>query len=272
MSTPFKTKTRHTGRAVAAQVLVLVSLFTFGYGQELTGRAIMEQALQQSSWDDMQADMQLILRTARGEKRFREVAFYSKDTEEDLSQMLMRFLSPADVKGTGFLTLETADDDEERYLYLPALRRVKKIAASGSGGNFMSSDYTYYDIGEPKLDDWTYELLGEEARGGRVYYKLECKPANREIQDDTGYGMIVRWVDQENYRIPYSEIYDRALKRWKTLDILAYARIRDTDFASVMIMRDLESGHSSEIRFDNIRVDQGLPDDFFTVRYLQRGR
>jgi outer membrane lipoprotein-sorting protein len=272
MSTSFINKTRHPGWAVPALVLVLVSIFTFGYGQELTGRAIMELALQQSAWDDMQSDMQLILRTARGEERFREVAFYSKDTEDDLSRMLMRFLSPADVKGTGFLTLETSDDDEERYLYLPALRRVKKIAASGSGGNFMSSDYTYYDIGEPKLDDWTYELVGDEVRGDRLYYKLECKPVSMKIRSDTGYGMIVRWVDQENYRIPYSEIYDIGLKKWKTLDILEYAQIGDTDFASVMIMRDLESGHSSEIRFDHIRVDQGLPDDFFTVRYLQGGR
>ena len=261
-----------SNRALLALITVMTGILTFGYGQELTGRAIMEQALQQSSWDDMQADMQLILRTARGEERFREVAFYSKDTEEDLSRMLMRFVSPADVKGTGFLTLETSADDEERYLYLAALRRVRKIATSGSGGNFMSSDYTYYDIGEPKLEDWTYELLGEEVRGERMYYKLECKPVSLQIRQDTGYGMIVRWVDKENYRIPYSELYDLGLKKWKTLDILAYAKIGDTDFASVMIMRDLESGHSSEIRFDNIRVDQGIPDDFFTVRYLQRGR
>lgn len=262
----------NVGRAMTILIPVLMGILKFGYGQELTGQAIMERALQQSSWDDMQADMQLILRTARGEERFREVAFYSKDTEDDLSRMLMRFVSPADVKGTGFLTLETSADDEERYLYLPALRRVRKIATSGSGGNFMSSDYTYYDIGEPKLDDWTYELMGEETRGKRTYYKLECKPVTMRIASDTGYGMIVRWVDKQNYRIPYSEIYDIGLKKWKTLDILAYAKIGDTDFASVMIMRDLESGHSSEIRFDNIRVDQGIPDDFFTVRYLQRGR
>lgn len=262
----------YSKRILPTLILMLLAITTFGYGQELTGREIMERALQQSSWDDMQADMQLILRTARGEERFREVAFYSKDNEEDLSRMLMRFLSPADVKGTGFLTLETSDDDEERYLYLPALRRVKKIATSGSGGNFMSSDYTYYDIGEPKIDDWTYELAGEEQRGERMYYKLECKPVSLQVRQDTGYGLIVRWVDKENYRIPYSELYDLGPNKWKTLDILAYAKIGDTDFASVMIMRDLESGHSSEIRFDNIRVDQGIPDDFFTVRYLQRGR
>ncbi len=136
--------------------------------QNMTGYQIMEQALTRSSWDDMQADMQLVLRNARGEQRVRDIAFYSSDDEHGLNRMLMRFMAPADVKGTSFLTLETSGEDDERYLYLPALRRVKKIASSGSGGNFMASDFTYYDIGMPNLEDWTYTLLGEEEKKGQV--------------------------------------------------------------------------------------------------------
>ncbi|UCD38414.1 MAG: outer membrane lipoprotein-sorting protein [Fidelibacterota bacterium] len=261
---------RNCMRWIWLVTLALAGGITYGQSPDATG--IMTAALTGSAWQDMQADMKLILRTTRGEERVRDVAFFSSDTEEDLSRMLMRFLSPADVKGTGFLTLETASGEDERYLYLPALRRVKKIAASGSGGNFMSSDFTYYDIGEPKLEDWVYSLVGEDIRDGRPHHIIECLPASEDILKDTGYGKIVRWVDQETLNIPYSEIYDRGQSKWKVLDVLSFERIGDVDFASDMVMRDIQTGHSSEITFSNIEVDQGIPDEFFTVRYLQRGR
>lgn len=101
--------------------------------QDMTGYEIMEKALNQSSWDDMQADMQLILKNVRGQKRIRKIAFYSSESENGLNHMLMRFIAPADVKGTGFLTLETMEDEEERYLiYRPyaGLRKSHPAAAA----------------------------------------------------------------------------------------------------------------------------------------------
>ncbi|NOZ75769.1 MAG: outer membrane lipoprotein-sorting protein [FCB group bacterium] len=135
---------------------MILFLIGFLFAQNQTGYEIMSRALNKKSWDDMKADLSLEMVNARGETRSRTIAFYSSNDKQDLNRMLMRFLAPADVRGTGFLTLETASGDEERYLYLPALRRVKKIAASGSGGNFMSSDFTYYDI------DWKTKIGGLE--------------------------------------------------------------------------------------------------------------
>lgn len=239
--------------------------------QAMTGYEIMEQALNKSTWDDMQADMQLILKNARGEERIREIALYSSETEDELNRMLMRFKVPADVKGTGFLTLETTGDDDEQYLYLPALRRVKKIASSGSGGNFMGSDFTYYDIGMPELEDFNYKLRGEEEKKGQLSYKIECIPATEKIRDDTGYGKIIRWVEKERLNTIYSEYYDKDLTKWKELDVVEFHLIKGVDFATDMIMLDLQSGHSSEMKFLNLKVDTGIPDYFFSVRYLQRG-
>ncbi len=254
---------------------VFCGLFSLGsvlLAQEMTGYTIMEKALEQSNWKDMQADLKLILTNARGEQRVREIAFYSSDTEDDLTRMLMRFQAPADVKGTGYLSLETAGGDEENYLYLPALRRVKKIASSGGGGNFMSSDFTYYDIGMPELEDWTYTLLGDEQKQGKACYVIECQPATDKILADTGYGKIVRWVDKERFNTLWSEYYDIGLTKWKELEVVEFLLLKGTDFASDMIMRDLQTGHSSEMRFENLQVDVELADDFFSVRYLQRGR
>jgi len=240
--------------------------------QDMTGYEIMEKALNQSSWDDMQADMQLILKNVRGQKRIRKIAFYSSESENGLNHMLMRFIAPADVKGTGFLTLETMEDEEERYLYLPALRRVKKIASSGSGGNFMASDFTYYDIGMPELEDFHYKLLSEEEKKGLLSYKIECTPATEKILDDTGYGKIIRWVEKERFNTIYSEYYDKDLIKWKELDVVESQRIKGVEFATDMIMIDLQSGHSSEMKFLNLKVDTGIPSNFFSVRYLRRRR
>lgn len=252
--------------------LIYLLLISSLAAQNMTGYQIMEQALTKSSWDDMQADIQLVLRNARGEQRVRDIAFYSSDDEHGLNRMLMRFMAPADIKGTGFLTLETSGEDDEQYLYLPALRRVKKIASSGSGGNFMASDFTYYDIGMPDLEDWTYTLLGEEEKKGQVCYKIECLPVTEKMLDDTGYGKIIRWVEKERLNTIFSEYYDKELTRWKELDVVEMQLIKGVDFATDMVMKDLQTGHTSEMQFMNLKVDIGIPDNFFSVRFLQRGR
>ncbi len=252
--------------------LVLLLLLSGLAAQDMTGYEIMEQALSESSWDDMQADMQLVLRNNRGEQRVRDIAFYSSDDAAGLNRMLMRFMSPADVKGTGFLTLETTGEDDEQYLYLPALRRVKKIATSGSGGNFMASDFTYYDIGMPDLNDWTYVLLGAEEKKNKTCYKIECLPITDKVLDDTGYSKIIRWVEQERLNTISSEYYDKDNALWKELDVVEFQLIKEVDFATDMVMRDLQTGHTSQMKFLNLKVDTGIPDNFFSVRFLQRGR
>ncbi len=251
---------------------VILALSGLMMAQDLTGYDIMYRALNKKSWQDMKADLTLTMVNARGEERVRQIAFYSSDNAQGLNRMLMRFMAPADVRGTGFLTLETSSGDDERYLYLPALRRVKKIAASGSGGNFMSSDFTYYDIGKPKLEDWTYTLLGEEKVQGKTCYKIECLPIDKQVLNDTGYGKIIRWVEKERLNTVQSIYYDKSLEEWKHLTVNQTLEIKDIDFATDMVMEDIQIQHRSQMVFSNVDVDTNIPDTFFSIRYLQRGR
>lgn len=250
--------------------LTLILLCGISVAQDSTGYAIMEQALNKKSWNDMKADLTLNMMNARNEKRSREIEFFSSDDAKGLNRMLMRFTAPADVRGTGFLTQETPSGDDERYLYLPALRRVKKIATSGSGGNFMSSDFTYYDIGKPKLEDWTYRLLGEEVINGTTCYKIECLPADKKVLEDTGYGKIIRWVNKDRLTTVKSDYYDKGLKLWKQLTVNESIEIKGIDFSTDMEMEDIQIAHKSRMIFSNVAVDTNLPDVLFSVRYLQR--
>jgi len=242
------------------------------HAQELSGRQIMEKALNKTSWQDMVGNVQLILTNERGQQRIRRIKMYSRKRNANESDMLMRFVAPADVKGIGFLTIEHQNSDDERYLYLPALRRVKRIASSGKGGNFMASDFTYYDIGKPKLNDWTYKRLPDEAVNGQACYKLECLPADDQIAKDTGYGKIIRWIRKDIWITVKSEYYDRAGRLWKQLEVPKVEQISGVWFQTDMIMKDVQNNHRSEMRFSDLKVNQNIPKNFFSQRYLQRGK
>jgi len=241
-------------------------------GQE-TGTDIMTRALNQATIESMQADLKLILTSNTGHQRVRKIKFFSKtDPQTELTKMLMRFVYPKDVQGTGFLTLENANRPDDRFLYMPALRQVKKIASSGSGGNFMSSDFTYYDMGSLKLEDWTYRLLREDTLKGEAVFVIECLPKTPQVAKDTGYGKIIRWVVKKDLRIPYAEYYDRFGKLKKTMTVTAFENIKDLPFATDMIMEDVQINHRSEMIFQNLKIDLPVKDSFFTPRMLQRGR
>lgn len=256
--------------------LSLLLLFIFCtavvVAQDLTGQQIMEKVLSKTSWKDMQGDVELILTNARGQSRVRKIKMFSRKRTKDENDMLMRFEMPADVKGTAFLVIEHKKGDDERYLYLPALRRIKRIASSGKGGNFMSSDFTYYDIGRPKLDDWTYKRLQDEKVGEFDCYKVECLPATPQIARDTGYGKIVRWIRKDILVTVKSVYYDRSLRPWKMLQVPGIEKIGGVWFQTDMIMKDLQTGHQSEMKFLNIRINRNLPASLFSKRALQRRR
>ena len=255
---------------------VLVGLWLTGMPQPAaqgkSGREIMEAVLHKTTWKDLQADVTLVLQNARGEKRVRKIKMYSRKRTEDESDMLMRFLSPADVRNTAFLIIEHLDRDDERYLYLPALRRIKRIASSGKGGNFMSSDFTYYDIGRPKLNDWTYRRLEDQTLDGRECYTIESLPATPQISKDTGYNKIIRWIRKDLLVTVQSLYFDRGDREWKRLTVRRVENISGVWFQTDLLMTDLQTGHRSEMIFENIRVNQNIPADFFSVRFLQRIR
>ncbi len=256
------------GTIVTILVLTVYSVSA----QELSGYEIMKRSLNKTTWQDMQGEVELILINSRRERRVRKMVMYSRKRTPNDSDMLMRFTAPADVKGTAFLLREHENSDDERYLYLPALRRVKRIASSGRGGNFMSSDFTYYDIGKPRLNDWTYKRLPDETVNGRQCYRIESLPADKQIARDTGYGKIIRWIDQERLVTVKSLYFDRGAREWKTLEVPGVEKIAGVWFQTDMVMKDLQSGHSSEMKFYNVKVNQGIPAEFFTRRFLQRAR
>lgn len=253
-------------------IAVLPLMVFLANAGELTGRQIMEKVLNKTSWQDMQGDVKLVLTNSRGEHRVRQIRMFSRKRSENENDMLMRFVSPPDVKNTAFLILEHQNGEDERYLYLPALRRVKRIASSGKGGNFMSSDFTYYDIGRPKLNDWTYKRLADETINGFDCYQIECLPSTPQIAKDTGYGKIIRWIRKDILVTIQSLYFDRSLREWKRLTVPGVEKIGGVWFQTDMIMKDLQTNHQSRMTFAGIEINRNIPAAFFSKRSLQRRR
>jgi len=254
------------------QIVAILLAMAPAWSAPEDGRAIMQKVLQRSNWHDMQADVTLTVTNARGQQRVRKIKLYSRDRTETESDMLMRFNAPADVAGTGFLVIEHSNRDDDRYLYLPALRRTKRIASSGKGGNFMGSDYTYYDIGEPKLDDWTYPEVVSDTLDGVPCYKITALPATPQIEKDTGYSKLVHWVRKDRVTVVKTEYYDRRGKMLKVLTIPEMVQLNGVWFQSRLVMKNVQDKRTSKMHFENIEINTGLNPSLFSKRQLERRR
>ena len=255
-----------------AGIAVFVSLALAQTNPSPSGTEIMKKVLSQSNWKDMSGDLIMMLTTSRGETRVRNMKFYSKKKNENESMMLIKIIAPADVRGTAFLTIEHQNRDDDRYLYLPALRRVKKITASGKGGNFMSSDFTYYDMGKPKLNDWTYKRLPDETVDGHPCFLVEATAASPKITKETGYSKIVRWIRKDTFTTIKAVFYDRDGKKWKGLLVPEVKKLNGVWFSTIMVMHDIQIDHTSKMEFKNLKINTGVPAKYFSLRYLQRGQ
>ncbi|MGI5860988.1 MAG: outer membrane lipoprotein-sorting protein [Myxococcales bacterium] len=236
---------------------------------EEDAQALMEKVFSRASWKDMHGKARLVLTNKRGDTKAREIEMWSKKNERDESRMLMRFQKPADVRGTGFLMIEHKDGDDDRRLFLPALRRVNRISASGSGGNFMSSDFTYYDIGRPKLSDWKYTFAGTKEVLGVECKAVEGVASSPKVVEDTGYSKVVWCVDPKDLVVVGADYFDKSGRMFKQMLAVRIEKINEVPFATHMKMSDVTSGHTSEMVFSDLKTDAGVEESIFTERNLK---
>lgn len=251
-------------------LLVLCSLWTAPTWAADDAKTLVEKVFNKNAWQDMQGEISLRMVSKNGQSKQRMIKMWSKTNAQDETRMLMRFVKPADVKGTGFLTIEHQAGDDDRRMFLPALRRVNRISASGSGGNFMSSDFTYYDIGMPKLADWTYSFGADKTVQGVLCKTVIGRAANEQVRKDTGYSRVLWQIDPKRLISLGAEYFDPEDRPLKTLSVLKVQDINGTPFATHMKMVDANTGHYSEMIFAKLQTNTGLDEKIFTERNLRK--
>jgi hypothetical protein len=267
-----------------AALLAFAVLLALGLGLGLgpalaaenpTGREIMDRVDARDDGDNAVQDMEMVLIDKGGNQRVRKIRSYRKDKGED-KQSIMFFLSPADVKDTGFLTYDYdgTEKDDDQWLYLPALKKTKRIASGDKSGSFMGSDFTYADMSERELDNYDYTLMKESDVNGVKVWQIEAIPNTEEEREETGYTKSVIFVRQDNDVVIRSVNWVKKGKRLKYMEVKKLELIDDIWVPTEMQMttrKGKTTVHKTVIRSSNVRFNQDLAESHFSVRKLEKG-
>ena len=258
--------------------LILACFGIAGYGSPLSARAETpaEKGLaiaiavdrHESGYGDLAADMLMILRNKHGQESRREMRYRALEKENDGDMSLTIFDNPKDVKGTAFLSYAHKTGDDDQWLYLPALKRVKRISSSSKSGSFMGSEFAYEDIASQEVEKFTYKWLQDETYDNRDCFVVERYPVD---QENSGYRRQVAWIDKEEYRTWKLEYYDRKDAHLKTLEISGYQLYNDKFWRpAAMDMLNHQTGKSTELQFSNYQFNVGLSEEDFNTNSLKR--
>jgi len=222
--------------------------------------ALMEQA------KDSKSEMLMTLIDKKGNKRERKLLSYAKNYPDGAKKALLIFQSPADVKGTSFLVWSNEKKDDQQWLYLPALQRVRQVTSSSKGDSFMGSECSFYDMGTRNLEKNTYKLLKEEAVDGQACYVIESIPKEAEF-----YSKVITWIRKENFLPAKMQFYDTKGAFLKEGTMTKIVTIKNINTPTHIEMRNAQNGRATILDLSNIQYDSGLSEDIFTQRYMQRG-
>ncbi|MCJ2163392.1 MULTISPECIES: outer membrane lipoprotein-sorting protein [unclassified Pseudodesulfovibrio] len=253
---------------VAAMVLFCALGVAPVMAGELSGHEIMTMVDDRPDGEDRTSVITMTLINKSGSKRVREVKSYSKDFGRD-KKSVMVFCEPADVRKTAFLSWEYDDVDreEDKWLYMPAMKKTRRISGASRNEYFMGTDFTYDDMGKRNVDEDTHRLLGEESVMGHDCWKIESIPVDPEDM----YTKRILWVDKEALVLVQAQYFDKdgLLKIFRALNIQ-----KQNGFWTVLLseMDNVSREHKTTMETAGVTYDTGLGDDLFRVSSIQRGR
>jgi hypothetical protein len=230
----------------------------------------MERARNLGSAQTMSTRSRMVITAKDGSTTERVIDQYAKDDAGGNARAVIVFQSPATVRGTRFLTMDNAAGKSDQWIFLPAIGKVRRIAASESGGNFMGTDFSYDDMSmmDRGADRDTHTILREEALNGADCYVIQSIP----LEDDYQYAKTVSWIDKENYRVYKSELYNRRGVLLKVMEMSEYAAVQGHDTPAQTRVSTVAAGSSTTIYMDIIKYDDPIPEGVFTTAYLETGR
>ncbi|MCW9026045.1 MAG: outer membrane lipoprotein-sorting protein [Thiovulaceae bacterium] len=241
----------------------------------ITGLEIAQKVHDREDGDNSTANMRMVLINKSGQKRERELKTFTKDKGEDELKMMF-FLSPADVENTAFLTYDydDSDKDDDQWLYLPELKKVKRIASSDKSSSFMGSDFTYSDMTNRNVEDYTYKVMKETNVDGHKVWQMLVTPKSKKTIDETGYTKSIVFVRQDNFVIIQALHYVKAGKKLKYMKVLGLEKVEGVWTVTKMQMvtkKGRKTLHKTLFEFRDIKYNQDLEESFFETRTLKKG-
>lgn len=252
----------------ALTTVALVCLAPAKASAEPSGEEIAEQSLDAFYYaaDDMRVRVSMTLVNSEGKRRSRELTMLRKDMGASGDQRYyVYFHTPADVKGMTFLVWKEAAKEDDRWVFIPSIKLVRRIAADDKRSSFVGSDFTYEDVSGREVGDENHELLRSEELKGRPCYVLESRP-----RFSSDYARRVSWIDADR-RLPLREEYfDARGEMVREFQASEVKQVGGVWTATKRTMVNHQTGHRTEVVFSDIAYDLGLDENLFTERYLRQ--
>ncbi len=275
---PRETKMEETKKNDASKHIV-TALLAITLTAGLTARAETaedwaKKNFSASKVDDSTSDSTFRLINASGQERVRQTTGSTKlipGTTDN--QRLVNFLSPSDVKGTKTLLVEHTGKDDDIWIYLPAMKKVRRLVANNKKDSFVGTDFSYGDVIGHRVDEWTHKILREEKVDGKDCVVLESLPKNDAVKENSGYSKRIGWIAKESGIAVRGEIYDQSGQLLKKVTATKVEKVdakKDKWQPMRLEAENVQSGHRTVLEFSNFKANVGVKNELFTSRNLEK--
>ncbi len=218
---------------------------------------------------DYVANLEMILKNRHGEESVRHIRSKNLEVTGDGDKSLVVFDKPRDIKGTALLNFTHKTGADDQWLFLPALKRVKRISSANKSGSFMGSEFAYEDVTSQELEKYNYKWIRDEALDGMECFVFERYPAYK----NSGYTRQVVWLDKKEYRMLKIDFYDRKNSLLKTQVFRGYQQyLGKFWYPDEMFMENRQSGKSTLLKWSEYKFKNGFKDRDFNKNSLKRAR
>jgi len=234
---------------------------------------IMKQDFLASKVADSTQDATFHLINAQGQERIRETSGQTKllpGTTDN--RRIVVFNAPADIRGTKTLLIEHSGGEDDIWIYLPAMKKVRRLVANNKKDSFVGTDFSYGDVIGYRVDDWSHTVLREEQLNGADCWVVQSTPKSAAVADLSGYSKRVSWIDKRSYLAIKTEIYDKEgafLKRLTQEDLREVDPKNHRWQAMRLTAENIQMGHKTLIELKNFKANIGVGDAAFTPGYLE---
>jgi outer membrane lipoprotein-sorting protein len=240
-----------------------------------SGDEIAEKINARDEGKQMVQDFSMELIDKAGKTQSRDTKIFRKDYKDQRKSIVI-YSNPSTVKGTGFMSFDysATNKDDDQWLYLPALRKTRRISASNRGDYFLGTDFTYEDIklgSKVSISDYKRKTLKEETIDGHKCYLVESTPVNEKIAKELGYSKVHQWVDAQIWLIRKAQYWDVGGNLLKTTLITDVKQVQGIWTIHKLRAENHKTNHKTNILFKNVNYQVNVSDNLFTEESLERG-
>jgi hypothetical protein len=267
---PFRPERRAVIAAIALSTVLLGAASSLAETPAERGLAIAKEADRRDiGWGNSRAELVMVLKNAQGQSAKRQMRMSQLEGSGDGDKSLIVFDWPKDIDGTALLTWSHKAGDDDQWLFLPALRRVKRISSSNKSGSFVGSEFSYEDLNSQEVEKYKYKYLRDEACGPLQCFVMDRYP----VDPRSGYTRQIVWIDKKEYRVQKTEYYDRKRSRLKTLALTGYRQYLGKYWrAHLLVMVNHQTGKSTRLEWQAYKFRTGLKARDFRRNALRRSR